>query len=94
MARGRPKAALVLSEDERAQLASFARSRSLPSALSSRARIILASADGEVNSAIASRLQLNPGTVRKWRTQFHRAAYRWVVQRGAHRQTPFECCAR
>src|SRR6476620_6163011 len=70
MARGRPKAVLSVSEDERAQLMSFARSRSLPSALSSRAKIILASADGEANSAIAARLQLNPGTVRKWRTQF------------------------
>src|SRR6185369_1537451 len=70
MARGRPKAVLSVSEDERLQLMGFARSRSLPSALSSRARIILASADGEANSAIASRLQLNPGTVRKWRTQF------------------------
>ncbi|MDP9925829.1 DNA-binding NarL/FixJ family response regulator, partial [Variovorax boronicumulans] len=64
MARGRPKATLVLSEEERAQLASFARSRSLPSALSNRAKIIVASADGETNSAIASRLQINPGTVR------------------------------
>ena len=70
MARGRPKATLVLSEEERAQLASFARSRSLPSALSNRAKIIMSSADGEANSAIASRLQINPGTVRKWRTQF------------------------
>lgn len=33
MARGRPKAAWVLTEVERAQLGSFARSRSLPSAL-------------------------------------------------------------
>src|SRR6476661_664853 len=70
MARGRPKAVLSMSEDERSQLMSFARSRSLPSALSSRAKIILASADGEANSAIAARLHLNPGTVRKWRTQF------------------------
>ena len=70
MARGRPKAALVLNEAERAQLVGFARSRSLPSALSTRAKIILASADGEANSAIALRLRLNPGTVRKWRTQF------------------------
>ncbi|MDP9914367.1 DNA-binding NarL/FixJ family response regulator, partial [Variovorax boronicumulans] len=54
----------MLSEEERAQLASFARSRSLPSALSNRAKIIVASADGETNSAIASRLQINPGTVR------------------------------
>jgi putative transposase len=70
MARGRPKAVLTISSDERAQLASFARSRSLPATLSSRAKIILASADGEANSAIAARLQLNPGTVRKWRMQF------------------------
>ena len=70
MARGRPKAVLSMSEDERLQLTSFARSRSLPSALSSRAKIILASADGEANSAIAARLQLNPGTVRKLRTRF------------------------
>jgi putative transposase len=70
MARGRPKAVLSMSEEERLQLMSFARSRSLPSALSSRAKIILATADGEANSAIAARLHLNPGTVRKWRTQF------------------------
>jgi putative transposase len=70
MARGRPKAVLMMSNDERAQLTRFARSRSLPSALSSRAKIILASAYGEANSAIAARLHLNPGTVRKWRTQF------------------------
>ena len=70
MARGRPKAALTMSDDEREQLRSFARSRSLPSALSSRAKIVLASEQGEANTAIAARLRLNPGTVRKWRTQF------------------------
>jgi transposase-like protein len=31
---------------------------------------ILVSAQGGANSAIAARLQLNPVTVRKWRTQF------------------------
>ena len=70
MARGRPKTALTMSDEELSQLLSFARSRSLPSALSTRAKIILASAQGEANSAIAARLRLNPGTVRKWRTQF------------------------
>jgi len=53
MRTGRPKAELVLSDSERAQLLSFARSRSLPAALSNRARIILSSADGEPNNAIA-----------------------------------------
>jgi len=50
MRTGRPKAELVLSDSERAQLLSFARSRSLPAALSNRARIILSNADGEPNN--------------------------------------------
>ena len=42
MTMGRPKTELVLTDDERSQLQSFARSRSLPSALGDRARIVLA----------------------------------------------------
>ena len=49
MRTGRPKVELVLSDEERAQLQSFARSRSLPAALSQRARIIVSSAEGEAN---------------------------------------------
>ncbi|MGY3611425.1 MULTISPECIES: helix-turn-helix domain-containing protein, partial [unclassified Bradyrhizobium] len=67
---GRPKADLVLSDQERSQLQTFARSRSLPAALSSRARIILSSADGEPNNAIAQRMQLTNATVGKWRSRF------------------------
>src|SRR5258706_4366739 len=70
MRTGRPKAELVLSDSERVQLLSFARSRSLPAALSNRARIILSSADGEPNNAIAQRLKLRNATVGKWRTRF------------------------
>lgn len=70
MRTGRPKAPLLLSEQERAQLLSFARSRSLPAALSIRARIILSSADGQLNSAIAQRLSVSRATVGKWRTRF------------------------
>ena len=51
MTMGRPKTELVLTDDERSQLQSFARSRSLPSALSDRARIVLRSADGEANNS-------------------------------------------
>ncbi|MBR8313567.1 IS630 family transposase, partial [Burkholderia dolosa] len=47
MAMGRPKVELVLSEDERSQLMSIARSRSISAALVARARIVLAAADGE-----------------------------------------------
>jgi len=76
MTRGRPKAELELSDDERAQLESFARSRSLPSALSLRARIVLSSANGEANNSIAERLRLHKATVGKWRANFieHRIA--------------------
>jgi hypothetical protein len=52
MRTGRPKVKLVLSGEERSQLQSIARSRSLPAALSNRARIVLSSADGEPNNLI------------------------------------------
>jgi putative transposase len=48
----------------------MARSRSLSAALSMRAKIVLASADGESNSSIAARLDLTKATVGKWRTRF------------------------
>ena len=70
MTRGRPKTDLVITDDERTQLMSFARSRSLPASLSARARIVLSSADGEANSSIAERLELGKATVGKWRTRF------------------------
>jgi putative transposase len=70
MTRGRPKAELVLTEAEHTQLSSYARSRSLPGALSARARIVLASAAGETNSSIAARLKITKATVGKWRARF------------------------
>jgi len=70
MTRGRPKSELILTDDERAQLASFARSRSLQASMSSRAHIVLSSAGGEANSSIAARLKLTNATVGKWRTRF------------------------
>ena len=63
MAMGRPKAKLILSEAEEAQLSSFARSRSMPAALSLRARIVLACATGQSNSAVARRFACNR---RRW----------------------------
>ena len=67
---GRPKAELVVTEAERAQLSAMARSRSLSAALSMRAKIVLASANHESNSSIAARLDLTKATVGKWRTRF------------------------
>lgn len=65
MRRGRPKVEFLVTDDERAQLQSFARSRYLPAALSARARIVLSSADGEPNNAIAERLELTKAAVGK-----------------------------
>jgi putative transposase len=70
MPMGRPKAELVLSEDERSQLTSIARSRSISAAMVTRARIVLAVAAGEPNSAIARRLQLTRATMGNWRIRF------------------------
>jgi putative transposase len=67
---GRPKAELVLSEEEHAQLTSMARSRSLSAATVIRARIVLASAAGEASNKIAARMQLTNATVGKWRGRF------------------------
>jgi putative transposase len=76
MAMGRPKAELVLNEAEKAELSSFARSRSLPAAMSLRARIVLACAAGEDNRAVGRRFECTHATVGKWRERFrkHRIA--------------------
>lgn len=62
----RQKAELLLSDAERSQLHPFARSRALTASLSTRARIVLWSADGESNNAIA----MTKATVGKWRSRF------------------------
>jgi putative transposase len=66
----RPKAELILSADEQAQLTSIARSRAISAALCERARIVLACAAGESNLGIARRFELNKSTVSKWRARF------------------------
>jgi transposase len=72
MALGRPKAALVLTDDERIRLDSLAhRSRTAPH-LARRARIILACSDGHDNRIVAKRLRMAEATVCKWRGRFIR----------------------
>jgi putative transposase len=72
MARGRPKVQLVLSKAEWAQLSLIARSRSMPTAQTERAQIVLRCAGGESNHAVAQRLRLTDATVGKWRRRFLR----------------------
>jgi hypothetical protein len=55
-ARGRPKAELVVSGSEREALKRLARQPSMPQAIAERARIVLACADGQTNTAVADRL--------------------------------------
>ena len=73
MRTGRPKAALVLSVEQREELESWARRRSTAQALASRARIILACADGGNNKEVAGRLGLSRLTVGRWRSRFIRS---------------------
>jgi hypothetical protein len=70
MGMGRPKAELTLSTAEQEQLTSFARSRSMPAALSLRARIVLACAAGQSNTEVARRFESTNATVGKWRRRF------------------------
>src|SRR5215813_4658460 len=72
MALGRPKVALILTDDERVRLDSLAhRSRTAPH-LARRARIVLACAEGQDNKAVAKRLRMSQTTVCKWRGRFVR----------------------
>jgi putative transposase len=62
-----------LSEVERAELASMARSRSLPAALALRARIVLAcEGDDKASTEVAQALGINRTTVTKWRARYVR----------------------
>jgi putative transposase len=70
MPMGRPKTPLVLTAEARAQLESWTRSRSLPSGLVNRARIVLLSDQGVTNQEISHRLGLSMPTVKKWRDRF------------------------
>src|SRR3954451_23482808 len=66
-ARGRPKAELVVSESEREALKRLARQPSTPQAVAERARIVLACADGQTNTAVAGRFGVSGETVGQWR---------------------------
>ena len=70
MVTGRPKAPLVLADEERLQLSAVAKSRSLPHGLVMRARLVLLAAEGMANKAIADKLDLSQQSVSMWRQRF------------------------
>jgi transposase len=70
MRTGRPKQALILSDEERDRLQSLAhRARSQP-LLARRARVVLACAEGLDNKSVARKLRCSLGMVGKWRARF------------------------
>lgn len=70
MPRGRPKAELTLTDDERLTLKTWASRPKSSQQLAQRARIVLACGDGSQNKAVAARLGVTTQTVGKWRRRF------------------------
>jgi transposase len=62
--------AVVVTDDERAQLEAWARRPTSAQALALRSRIVLAAAEGLGNTAIAGKLGIAVITARRWRSRF------------------------
>ena len=67
---GRPKAELILSDDERETLERWARRPKSAQRLALRCRIVLLCASGVSNLEVAAILGVSPATVGKWRCRF------------------------
>ncbi|MFB9840523.1 IS630 family transposase, partial [Actinoallomurus acaciae] len=67
---GRPRAGLVLSEDERVQLVWWSRRAKSSQALALRSKIVLGCADGGSNKRVAADLRVSAGMVARWRRRF------------------------
>lgn len=71
MARtGRPKAPLILSEEERAELVRLTRRGRVNRSIAFRAKIVLACGDGHSNTEVARLLKTGNHTVGEWRRRF------------------------
>lgn len=68
--RGRPRAELILSDDERETLRRWAQRAKSSQALALRCRIVLACAEGKSNVEVATQLGIDRTTVGKWRSRF------------------------
>jgi transposase len=66
----RPKPALILSDEERAKLTTWANRPTSTQRLALRARIVLACADEPSNKAVDAQLQVCAATVGTWRNRF------------------------
>ena len=68
--RGRPKAELVLSDNERETLERWARRPKSAQALALRCRVVLECASGLTNRQVSRRIGVSEPTVSKWRRRF------------------------
>jgi transposase len=68
--KGRPKALLLLSDEERDTLERWARRPRSAQALAQRCRIVLSCAEGLTNQQVAAAEGVNQVTVGKWRARF------------------------
>jgi transposase len=68
--RGRPLAPLSLTDQDREVLLRLSRRPTGPYGIAMRAHIVLASAEGLSNMAVAAKLDVDQATVRKWRKRF------------------------
>jgi transposase len=70
MRTGRPKAALVISAEQREQLEAWTRRRKTAQALALRARIVLCCAESQNNGDVAEQVGVTRQTVGRWRIRF------------------------
>jgi len=70
MKTGRPRKPIDLNKEEEQQLKFIAASRSLPYGVVTRARIIIMSAEGISNKAIAQKLDYSTQSISLWRRRF------------------------
>ena len=82
MRTGRPKAELVLSEEEQSILSSWARRRKTGAGLARRSAIVLECAKGKDNKSVAASLRLSSATVGKWRARFASARVDGLLDEG------------
>ena len=68
--RGRPKAPIAVTAEDRQTLERWTRRRKRAQGLALRSRIVLRCASGVTNTAVAEELQVTNATVGKWRSRF------------------------
>ena len=73
---GRTANALLLGDDERAELEALTRATSVSAGVAARARIVLLAADATPNHQIAELVGVSRPTVNKWRERFSEHGWR------------------